>query len=1068
MNNQKEQVQSTKTERKKKRKFNRNNIILVIQVVVVMGLMGLFAAGGAAFGFVASVVKEQKVLSYEEMKMAISPDYITGFAYFSDGTPIGKLPTEQDRRLVTLKEISPYVIDALISTEDKAFYKHKGVSLRATARAVLQQITGSERQTGGSTLTQQLVKQTILEESFFRKEISGEVKGEELRKLKYKRKFNEIFLALRLERFFTKNQILEAYLNEMYFGFNASGSNIYGIQSAARGIFGVDAKDLNLPQAAYLVGMLQNPGYYIPFKEKGLEDGLKRMRLVLGQMKADGKITEAEYEEALKYDIKANLVKREETQSAYDKYPFLLFEVWEKAAKALVEDELLKEGYTLQEIYDEENKELYDELLEKKKRTLSTQGYNIYTTIDKELYDAFQEYAANPDHFWKNQTYTVTIDGKKKTIENAPQQLGAVLIDNRTGAILATIGGRDFNLEQTNHAFTTRQSGSTMKPILAYAPALEEGKLLSPESPVDDAPIVLNYGTPYEHTPRNYSDKFLGIMSAREALRQSWNIPAIRVYLDVGIPVALDYAKRMGITTLTEEDLKSQTGVIGGLYRGVSVEEMTNAYSTFANDGKFIDAYMVERIENMDGEVVYQHQVTSTPVFSEQTAYMVTDMLRTVYNEGTGRTVKQLVEKEHGRRDFAGKTGTTNNDKDLWFIGYSPNISLGVWTGFDIPYSMTKDKNTTRAKLIWAGLMNIVLDLKPDLSPPDLKFKQPDGLVKLEIDSKSGLLPSELSREAGHVITGLFRKDMVPTETDNLHVKARAVIIDSKTYLANEATPDDMVISKIFIKTPPLQFPTKMDKPLSYYLPADWLDRLPAETDPRTEDGKVPSTPTGLKATFDAAKNQVTLTWAANPEADIVGYRIYRSNGFSFDKIASVLNHEQKQYVDTSGNPQSGYYITAVDISGNESSPTQVASPTGGTEWSNNKPSVPTGVKATRGAAGDVDLSWNANPKEEQVIQYNIYYSESKDGPYELIASSTIDSYKHPNFNPTAGWYKISAVNHRGESELTAPFTVEQNEQDSNGNGESNPSNGNESGREGSEDGDNLIDIPIPPPGSGQ
>jgi penicillin-binding protein len=1063
MNNQKQQNQENKLKKKKKYKLNRN-AILVIQVLVVLFLMGMTVVGGAVIGFIGAIVKDQKVLSYEEMKNKIETNYLTGFAYFNDGTLIGKLPAEQDRRLVTLEEISPHVIDALISTEDKDFWDHKGVSPKATFRAVWQQITGADFQTGGSTLTQQLVKQTLLEEAFA-KELSGEYKGEELRKLKYIRKLNEIFLALRLERFFTKEQILTAYLNEMYFGMNANRSNLYGIQAAAKGIFGVDAKDLNIAQSAYLVGMLQNPGHFIPFKHikpNGLEKGLERMKLVLGEMYEDGKITKEEYEEALHYDIEAHLASKEETKGALDKYPYLLFEILDKTADALVEADLMNQGFDLQEIHSEENRDLYEELHAKKIKEIQSRGYNIYTTIDQKLYDAFQAYVANPDNFWKNKSYKVKIGDQEINVENAMQQVGAVLMDNRTGAILANIAGRDFNVEQTNHATSPRQPGSTMKPILAYGPALEEGVLLSPESPVDDSPIVLNYGKPNEHTPMNYTDKFLGIMTAREALRQSWNIPAIRVYLDLTIPVAFDYAKRMGITSLVDQDLHAQTGVIGGLTHGVSVEEMTNAFSTFANGGKFIDAYMIERVEDPDGNVIYQHKPKQTPVFSEQTAYMVTDMMRTVYNQGTGSKIRQLIERQHGKHDFAGKTGTTSQEKDLWFVGYSPNITLGVWTGFDIPYPMSKD--ASRAKLVWAGLMNLVLDLKPELSPKDLKFTKPDGLVTIEICSKSGMLPSDLCREAGHVIKGTFKKESVPTETCDIHQKSRAVIIDEKTYIAQESTPDDMVISKIFIKRDPIQLPTKKtNKPLSAFLPADWMDTLPTEVDPRQEDGKSPSPPQGLSATYDGNSKQITLKWNPNPEGDIAGYRIYRSNGFDFENIASILNHQPKQYVDANGGPEAGYYITAVDIAGNESMASNVVSASGGKDWSTSLPSKPTGVKAVKGAVG-IELSWEENPSDEKVEQYNIYYSPTKDGEYELIGSNSIPFFQHLIYGEEIGWYKVTAVNHRGESEPSKAFTIKEN----GGNDEDQRGNDRDQDRDhGDRDSQdsNLIDIPIPPSG---
>lgn len=1041
MNNQENPNKPASSKPKPKKKSNtKQNILLVLQVIVVMGVMGLFAAGGVAMGFVASIVKDQQPISYEEMKEKIYSNSLTSFAYFSDGTPIGKLPAEEDRRLVTLEEISPFVTQALISTEDKTFEEHKGISLKALTRAVWQQLSGSDKQTGGSTLTQQLVKVTLLDD-MWAKEVSGKLKGDQLRNLKINRKFNELFLALRVERYFTKTQILEAYLNENLFGKGPNGSNLYGIQSAAKGIFGVDAKDLNLPQSAYLVGMLQMPGKYNPFKEKGLEEGTKRMKLVLGQMLGDGKITKEEHDKAAEYDITANLVKKEDVQSAYDQYPFLLFEILEQSAKALVESDLSKQGYSKDEIYAEENKEVYNEILAIKQKDLLSKGYHIYTTIDKELYDSFQSYASNEEHFMKPQTYKVKSGGETRTIENALQQVGAVLIENSTGRVIANVPGRDFNVEQTNHVYAARQPGSAMKPLGAYAPALEEGVLLSPESPLDDSPIVLNPGRPNEHTPKNYTDAYLGMMSARLALSKSYNIPAIRAYLDVGIPKALDYVKQMGITTLTESDNHAQTGVIGGLTQGTTVEEITNAYATFANGGTFVDAYMVDRIENDKGDVVYQHQISSRPVFSEQTAWMINDMLKTAYREGTGNYARNLIEKLHGKRVFASKTGTTNSNVDLWFIAYNPNITLGVWVGFDVNHTMDRDK---WARDVWVGLMDQVLNIRPELSPKDLDFTEPSGLVRMEIDSKSGKLPSELTREAGHIITGVFKKESVPTEIDDMHVKGRIVIVDGKSYVAQETTPDDMVISKIYIKTEPLTLPTNTDKPLSKFLPADWMDRLPTEADARVDDGMRPSPTSGLTVTHDASRNVNVVTWRANPEEDIVGYRLYRYNGFTYDKIASILGSDQKQYEDSRGDMGSGYYITAVDVAGQESDPSLIVSTTGQSQIATGKPSTPGNVTATSGPEG-LSLSWQANPESEQVYQYNIYHSATRDGEYSLLTSTPIATYIRPIVTGDVGWYKVTAVNLRGESEASKPITASADDD-----GESN-------------DNDNLIDLPIIP-----
>lgn len=716
----------------------------VLKYAFLLLFMVILFGGGAGVGFVASLVKDQPLLSHEEMQKRIFSNAETSFAYFNDETLIGQLRTEEDRRMVKIGDVSPFLIKAIIATEDRYFYEHHGVNLNGLIRAGTETLMGSPIQTGGSSLTQQLVKQTIL---------TPEVS--------FERKAREIFLALRMERMFTKEQIMEAYINKMYFGKNANGSNIYGVQTAAKGIFGVDAKNLNIAQAAYIAGMLQAPSRYIPFNPDGLKAGKERQKIVLDRMLENGFITSQQYKESLEFDIKAHLKPADQVR-AYSQYPYLMMEIENQAARMLLDQDMQKNPELSQKNISSEE---YQELLDDKRKEVLTGGYRIFTTVDKKIYEMMTDIAENPDNFSANRSYTA--NGIE--VKNALEQVGATLIDNKTGAVLGFIGGRDFKISQLNHTSSPRQPGSAMKPLAAYAPAFEKG-LLQPGSVMEDSPIALENGAgnpPFY--PSNYDNRYHGLITARVALEKSYNIPAIKAYLQVGIPESLGYVKKMGITTLVtpednpgHNDYQAKTGVIGGLTRGLTVEEITNAYSVFANQGIFLDSYFISKITDSSNKTIYEHKASPQPVFSKETAYLMTDMMRTVVNSGTAAGLKKYI---GSGRDVAGKTGTTNDDYDSWFVGYTPEISLGVWIGYDIPHSLPKAK-PPRSLQIWGKIMQNLFKMYPDQFPKNSKFNQPSGIVYKEICRKSGKLASEVCKQEGTAITEIFNVKYVPTQID--------------------------------------------------------------------------------------------------------------------------------------------------------------------------------------------------------------------------------------------------------------------------------------------------------------
>mgnify|MGYP001279878893 CR=1 FL=1 len=1025
--------------------------------LLLAALLAGTAVFGVLFGYVTAKVKDDPIRSADEIVSALAEYSETGYIYFrdSDGDGeaelMGQLRSEVDRQPITslTNEVPQIVIDALLSIEDDEFMEHNGIDIGATLRAVGQFVTNDDTQTGGSTITQQLARNLFLS-----------------RDKTHSRKFKEILLSMRMERILSKEEILLGYLNKVSFGASNTGYQMYGIKAAAKGIFNKDLKDLNLAQAAYLAGLPQAPAAYSAytgtgaFREEGFNEALQRQRLVLRRMLEEGKITEEEYNEALAFDLKASLAPP--SQKAYNTYPFLMLEVERRATEILALEK--NPGLTLEEL--RENQDLYNSV----HNELLNGGYMIYTTIDKDIYEALQDIASNPENF--------SPDDEEKGVE----QVGAMMIDNRTGAILAMIEGRDYSIEQLNHATQMkRQPGSAMKPIAAYLPALEEGKI-QPATVIDDAPIILPDGGKGFHIPNNVNLKFNGLMTAREALNQSYNVPALKLFnYVVGIENAWNFAKKLGITTIDESDYSAATGVIGGMKYGVTVEELTNAYSAIANYGEFKDAYLIEKITTVDGEVVYEHKVTPERVFSEETGYLMTDMLRTVVRNGSARSL--LNDFAHwDKTTIVGKTGTTQNYYDVWFVGFNPDVTTGVWIGYDQQASLSTE-GQRRARAIWAKIMNTAIDLKPELFATK-EFTRPSNIVEMTVSSVSGDLPSDLVRQAGKLYTDIFNKKYIPVKQDNALVEMEVVQYQGLNYIPNPETPRDFVQTKLLVKRNPSiaaiieeikakyeEYPNGRPKdskgnvrPISFFYPTDAQLDAPTVVDPRVDDGQVPATPGQAAINRNAETGEVTITFSASPNADLIGYRLYKSvNGMPYQVSHILYAGSETVFKDTVYNPnQAVYYITAVDVVGNESAPTQLlrshpdtfdpgiltpGQPSdqqeGAEDWifdplpggsgqtdagqgdQGAVPSAPSNVKAEINDSGTgVIISWKANPSHEQVTAYEIYYSLQEGGPYLKIDSTTSTSYEYISF-PVNGWYRVVAVNQQGPSSPSQSVYVE-------------------------------------------
>ncbi|TSI03086.1 transglycosylase domain-containing protein [Lysinibacillus sp. BW-2-10] len=867
------------------------NLTLVFLIFIVTSLVFVGAIGA---GYFASLVREDPLASKEAMREQIYSYEETSEIYFANNIYIGKLRTDLERRETSLDAVSPILLDAVLATEDEYFREHNGIVPKAVLRGLLQDFTNSSTQTGGSTLTQQLIKNQIL---------TNEVS--------YERKAREILLALRLEKFMTKEEILEAYLNIIPYGRNASGKNIAGVETASQGIFGKSAADLNLSQAAYIAGIPQAPFAHTPFTNKGvlkdqdgLQPGIDRMKTVLGRMLEVGYISEAEYNEAVTYDITKDFRQPEEL--ATDNYPWLTFELEYRAKEIIAGILAEKDGIDKERLTEEENlKEKYMILAD---RNVRSGGYRIYSTIDKEMYEAMQEAAKNFQYYGHTFKGTeIDPETKEEKEVDLPVQVGSIVIENTTGKILSFVGGRDFALKQVNHATQAyRPNGSTMKPLLAYGPAVEYG-VIGAGSPVVDVKFRRSFDG---YSPSNYIEsEERGLMPAREALAHSQNLTALRLYDSILDRRPATFLEKMGFSKLAEGDYVNLATSIGGLTNGTTVEENTNAFATFANGGQFIDAYMIEKIVDLDGNIVYEHTPEPVEVFSKETAYIVTDMLRDVLDYGTGTRAKSSLKFSS---DFAAKTGTTQDYKDVWLVGYNPNVTLGVWMGYDKPRTLYQFNNTyyqpsTRVNMLWANLMNSIYDVDPELIGTKEQFKRPENVINASFCGISGLAPSAACSNAGYVRSDLFNRNVfVPSQPDDSLITSSSVLIDGKAYQALSSTPSEFITAGgIGLKA---EFAKQM------------LGRLGGDASKLLNSSKVISS-TAFNAdgsppqAVAASVEGNAITWSKSGSNDVIGYRVYDiSNGRSL--IATIRDGASRQI---SLPPAGIFTVVAVDITGLES-----------------------------------------------------------------------------------------------------------------------------------------------------
>ncbi|NOX34474.1 MAG: penicillin-binding protein 1A [Deltaproteobacteria bacterium] len=771
---------------KQRSKKKKKNIVLSLFkwffiLFIISTLLGFAGLAGIYYYLSRDLPKINSMKDYR-------PATVTS-VFSDDGRKIGEF-YEERRIVIPLSQMPENLINAFIAAEDSRFREHPGIDILSILRASIKNLKAGTIVQGGSTITQQVTKSFLLTPE-----------------RTYKRKLKEAILAYRIEKKFTKDEILFLYLNQIYLGHGA-----YGVEAASENYFGKHAKDLNLAECSILAGLPQAPSRYSPFK---FPDRAKQRQIyVLNRMKEDGMITNLEATEAI--DLKLDIKPRKNW--FIERVPCYTEHVRRYVEKHYGKDALYKQGLQIHTAVNIELQKIARNavnkgLIELDRRTgyrgplkniSALQIENFCAEISKKIGNKLLEkgrtyqgvvlsiddekgvtnvrvgdfrgiikletmkWARKPDPgvayyetkvtkpsqvFKPGDVILVKVANEivedndlEFTLDQPPAAQSALLsIEAETGHVKAMIGGRDYKNSQFNRAYQSRrQPGSAFKPII-YAAALDKGYTAA--SVIIDSPVV------YEDTerdfiwkPRNYKEKFYGPTLFREALVKSRNIVTIKILQDIGIDYVINYARRLGITSDINQDLSIALGS-----SGLSLLEIVNAYSVFSNLGYLIEPVFITKIYDRDGNLLETSKLIRKKVIDMSTAYIMTNIMENVVKSGTGWRIRAL------KRPVAGKTGTTNNLFDAWFLGYTPRYTTGVWVGLDKEAPLGKGETGSRAASpIWLDFMKNALKGKPART-----FNVPEGIVFAKIDAKTGLLPIE---ESEKTIFECFKEGTVPTE----------------------------------------------------------------------------------------------------------------------------------------------------------------------------------------------------------------------------------------------------------------------------------------------------------------
>jgi penicillin-binding protein 1A len=620
----------------------------------------------------------------------------------------GKLVHEfykENRSVVPLRQIPQAMKDAILSIEDRRFYTHWGIDPIRLFGALVQDVISRRPEQGASTITQQLARNLFLTHE---KTVS--------------RKIKEAILAVRIEQTYTKDEILQMYLNQIYFGEGA-----YGVDAAARIYFGKAVQELTLPECALLAGLPRNPRDYSPRRDP--DRALKRRNLVLAAMVQNKKLSQRQYEAASETPLGVSKTRIDTKSAPYFMEMVRLY---------------LEERYGSNQLFEG--------------------GLRVYTTLDAGLQQAAEEALERRltelEQRIGGKRSRAAILAKVKTAQPSERtqtdylQGAVVAIDATNGQIRALIGGRDFNESNFNRATqAARQPGSAFKPFI-YTAAIDNG--YTPNEMILDTPVSFKAGNGEDWSPQNYDHKFRGPVTLRTALAKSLNVPAAKLLQKIGTTQVISYARRLGIRSRLGSDLSLALGT-----SEVNLLELTSSYGVFANQGVRTTPVFVLRVEDKNGKVLEQTRTTAEEVLSPETALTMTNMMETVLQSGTAAAAHAIGLNVPA----AGKTGTTDDYTDAWFVGYTPSLVTGVWVGFDRKQKIGPNMTGAAAALpIWVDVVSAGTKNKPAQD-----FPVPNGVVARLICSQTGLLANPSCPETE---MELFKEGTEPTGYCDIHTGA--------------------------------------------------------------------------------------------------------------------------------------------------------------------------------------------------------------------------------------------------------------------------------------------------------
>lgn len=676
----------TPVQRERRRKIKK--------AVLVSFLIFFVVCAGMFVGMYAAVSREIKEMNIEGLAL----NYTSTIYYYDENgneREYGKLRSNNNRIWVDSEKIAPCFKEAVVSIEDERFYKHHGVDIKrtigATAKYALSKIGIGESTYGGSTITQQVIKNITSEDDF-----------------KATRKIKEIMRAIALENQLSKDEILTMYCNVAFFA-----NGCYGVEAASRTYFNKSAVDLNLEEAATIAGITQYPSKYDPIANP--ENNIEKRNVVLKKMYELNKISESDYETAVASQLG---LSRDYIRSNAEMTSYFEDQLVNDIINDLVEQKNYTEEFAESQVYNG--------------------GLKIYATIDPKIQSAMESVFENPNNFPSG-------NGKKL-------QAGMLISDPYTGEIKGIIGGlgEKTDIRGWNRATQmVRPPGSAIKPIAVYAPAVDLGKITSSDI-VKDEEITID-----EWTPKNAYSGFKGDMTVKEAVARSANIPAVKVIEKVGVSNSYGYLQnKFHISTLSNKDKNYASLALGGLTNGVSVKEMAAAYGVFANSGRYITPYTYTRVLDASGEIILENRINKTQSISESAAYITADLLWGPVNLSMGTATRAKL--SIGMPVY-GKTGTTDDNYDKWFVGFTPYYVGAVWFGYDQPASLASSNPCVTA---W----NMVFE-KISKDQPIKNLDKPSSLV----EEKVCLVTGKIANSGCNSVKSYFVRGTEPESKCNGH-----------------------------------------------------------------------------------------------------------------------------------------------------------------------------------------------------------------------------------------------------------------------------------------------------------